>query len=70
MKAGEFLRKVKRIAKEEGREFRWDPALGKGSHGTLYVDRRSTTVKGLTKELGPGLLRAMCHDLDIDVRKL
>jgi len=61
---------VKRIAREEGREFRWNPALGKGSHGTLYLGRCSTTLKDLTKELGPGLLKAMCQDLDIDLRKL
>jgi mRNA interferase HicA len=67
VKGSEFLRKVKRIAKEESREFRWDPALGKGSHGTVHVGPRSTTVKDLKKELGPGLLRSMCKDLEIDI---
>jgi mRNA interferase HicA len=70
VKASEFLRKVKRIAKEEGREYRWDPSLGKGSHGTVHVGPHSTTVKDLKRELGPGLLRSMCRDLQIDIQKL
>jgi mRNA interferase HicA len=70
VKASEFLRKVKRIAREEGRDFRWDPSLGKGSHGTVHVGQHSTTLKDLQKELGPGLLRSMCKDLQIDIQKL
>ncbi len=46
------------------------PAKGKGSHGTLYVGSASTTVKDRKKELGLGLLRAMCRDLGIDPREL
>jgi predicted RNA binding protein YcfA (HicA-like mRNA interferase family) len=36
-----------------------------GSHGTLYLGGRFTVVKDLKKELGPGLLSAMCKQLGI-----
>ncbi len=36
-----------------------------GSHGTLYLGGRFTVVKDLKKELGPGLLSAMCKQLEI-----
>ena len=62
MKGSEFLRKVKR--------YRWVPSRGACSHGTVYVGERSAVVKDLKKELGPGLFRSMCGDLDIDPRDL
>jgi len=46
------------------------PAKGKGSHGTLCFGSATTTVKDRKKELGAGLLRAMCRDLSIDPREL
>jgi mRNA interferase HicA len=70
VKGSEFLRKAKRLAVRNGLIFRWVPAHGKGSHGTLCLGSQSTVVKDLKKELGPGLLRSMCRDLGIDVRQL
>lgn len=65
MKGSEFLRKVKALADARGLAFRWHPARGHGSHGTLYLDTRFTVVKDLKKEIGRGLLRAMCKDLGL-----
>jgi mRNA interferase HicA len=45
--------------------FTWNEAQGKGSHGTLSVGDKSTTLKDLKKEIGPGLLKAMCAQLGI-----
>ncbi|MCY4058954.1 MAG: hypothetical protein OXG44_13210 [Gammaproteobacteria bacterium] len=41
-------------------------SAGSGSHGTLYVGDRKTTVKDRKKELGKGLLAKMLDDLGID----
>ena len=38
---------------------------GSGSHGTLYVGSRKTTVKDRKKEIGKGLLAKMLGDLGI-----
>lgn len=65
MKGSEFLRKVKIIAKRKELSYRWNPERGAGSHGTLYLGERVTVVKDLKKELGPGLLGAMCTQLGI-----
>ena len=40
-------------------------AEGPGSHGTLYVGDRKTTVKDRKKEIGRGLLARMLADLGI-----
>ena len=69
MKGSEFLRKVQRFAKAAGLECRWDATHGKGSHGTLHLGSRATTLKDLTKEIGPGLLRGMCRRLGIEPKQ-
>jgi hypothetical protein len=42
---------------------------GKSSHGTVYLGAAFTIVKDRNKEIGSGLLQAMCKDLGIDPRK-
>ncbi len=65
VKGGEFLRKVKAVARRNTLPWRWVPERGLGSHGTLYLGARFTVVKDLKKELGPGLLSDMCKQLGI-----
>lgn len=65
MKASEFLRKTKALAKREKMSFRWASERGAGSHGTLYLGGTFTVVKDLKKDIGPGLLAAMCKQLGI-----
>jgi mRNA interferase HicA len=65
VKGVEFLRKAKAIAHRRNLEFRWTAERGVGSHGTLYLGDRFAVVKDLKKELGPGLLAAMCKQLGI-----
>lgn len=66
MHVSEFIRRVRKWAKQNEKEVEYKPAKGKGSHGTLYVGSRKTTVKGLHKEIGKGLLEKVLKDLGID----
>jgi hypothetical protein len=61
---------VKALAKRKNIACRWSPERGVGSHGTLYPGGRSTIVKDLKKDLGPGLLADMCKQLGIRKEEL
>ena len=50
MSGVEFVRRAKRYARQFGLSFRFDPSVGKGSHGRLHVGGRFTTVP--RKEIG------------------
>lgn len=60
----EFEKRLKRLARKTG-ESVWFEPHGKGSHGRLYYGDRFTTLKDRKKELGKGLLKAMCSQLGI-----
>ena len=64
MNGTEFIRRVRRYARRFGLSWRFDPAVGKGSHGRLHVGGRFTMVP--RKEIGKGLLAAMLRDLGVD----
>lgn len=66
MKAGEFLRRLRGLARRRGVPYRFDAAKGKGSHGKVHFGSRTTIVKDRNKEVGLGLLHQMCKDLGID----
>jgi len=70
VRGSEFLRKLHSFARRKGLSLVFAPARGKGSHGTVYLGSTSTTLKDPKKELGPGLLRAMCKDLGVDPKEL
>ena len=70
MKAGEFLRRVKRLAERSGVSSTFVVGHGKGSHGTLYYGSRLTVVKDRKKEVSESLLHQMCRQLGIDKRDL
>lgn len=70
VKGSEFLRKLQRLARRRGVRFHYEPSLGKGSHGRVWLEKVSTIMKDPKKELGTGLLRAMCRDLGIEPRDL
>jgi len=64
----EFIRKVRKLARQTGAQVQLDRAQGKGSHQTLAYGARRTTVK--SGEIGIGLLHAMCKQLGIDPKDL
>jgi mRNA interferase HicA len=70
VKAGEFLRRLRDLARRRTVPYRFVPAKGKGSHGKVYFGSRSTLVKDRKKEVGVGLLHQMCKDLGIDAGDL
>jgi len=53
------------LAKDRKIQLSYEPAHGKGSHGTVFFGAASTTLKDPKKEIGPGLLSSMCRDLGI-----
>ena len=48
----------------------WHPEHGKGSHGTLYLNGRLTTVCDLKRELKKGTLHGMLAQLAIELKDL
>jgi predicted RNA binding protein YcfA (HicA-like mRNA interferase family) len=70
VRGSEFLRKLRWLGRRRGVRVRYEPGLGKGSHGRVWFETASTTLKDPKKELGKGLLRDMCRDLGIEPRDL
>ena len=64
MDGKEFEKRVRRLGRQTGMNVRFD-LHGKGSHGRLYYGERFTTLKDRKKEIGKGLLKAMCSQLGI-----
>jgi hypothetical protein len=62
----EFLRRLRKLGKRNGVFVVFDPRHGDGSHGRLYYGTAFTTLKDRRKEIGVGLLRAMCAELSVD----
>ena len=63
MTGKEFIKRARRYAKLTRKTYRFNPRLGKGSHGMLYIGARRTTVK--QGELATGTFRNMLKQLDI-----
>lgn len=70
VKGAEFLRKIRILAKARKMPVRLVAARGKGSHSTLYLGTRFTTIKDQKKEIGPGLLKTMLRDLGLKKKDL
>lgn len=66
MNGREFIARARRWAKAKDLEVHFVASEGSGSHGTLYVGERKTTVKDRKKEIGKGLLAKMLGDLQIE----
>jgi mRNA interferase HicA len=70
VKGAEFERRVRRLARRRRVVCEFVADKGKGSHGRLYFDGESTTLKDRRKEIGGDLFSKMCRDLGIDPREL
>jgi hypothetical protein len=70
MTGAEFVRRLRRLGRRRRVAVRIVPRSGKGSHGRIFYGARSTTIPDLKHELGPGLLQALCRQLEIEVKEL
>jgi mRNA interferase HicA len=66
MKGNEFIKRVRKMAKERGLSFQLDAARGKGSHVTLYLGDRLTIVRNPKDDLKTGTYHAMLKQLGIN----
>ena len=66
MNGRQFIARVREWARRLNVDVRFVASEGAGSHGTLYVGNRKTTVKDRKKDIGKGLLNKMLADLEID----
>jgi mRNA interferase HicA len=65
MNVREFERKVRVLGVRSGTMVVFEPGHSVVNHGRLYYGRRFTTLKHRRKEIGPGLLNAMLHQLGL-----
>jgi mRNA interferase HicA len=65
MNGNEFLKRMKRYAKQKNLDVRFEKHRGKGAHGILYLGDKKTTLKDRKKEIGVGLLNAMLSQLGV-----
>jgi hypothetical protein len=67
----ELLRKPRKLASRRHLGFAFDPAGGKGGHGTIkFGDRETTLRSSCQKEIPKGTLRSMLSQLGVDPRDL
>lgn len=66
MKGNEFIKWVRKLAKERGLFFQMDAARGKGSHVTLYLGDKITIVRNPKDELKTGTFHGMLKQRGID----
>lgn len=64
MKREQFLKLLRRQARDAGLAFRIDKAVGKGSHYRVYVGSRFTTVQ--SGELTPLMARTIRRQLGLE----
>jgi len=70
VKGNEFIKRVRKLAKERGLSCQLDAARGKGSHVTLYLGDKLTIVRNPKDELKTGTYHAMLKQLGIDQEEL
>jgi predicted RNA binding protein YcfA (HicA-like mRNA interferase family) len=72
VKPGEFVRRVKKVARMRGLTFRLEPYRGKGGHQTLRLDGRQTIVAfhGSGHEVPKGTLHAMLRAIGLTLDDL
>ena len=61
------MRQARRYARRNDLEWRFDPARGKGSHGTFYIEDRQTIVQH--GEIPRNMFFGMLRQLGINPRE-
>jgi mRNA interferase HicA len=70
MTGNEFVKKLKKLARERGVECKIDQKRGKGSHVTLYFGNKFTILRNPKDELKKGTLKAMLNQLGLNQNDL
>jgi len=70
MKGNEFIKRIRKLAKERGLFFQLDAARGKGSHITLYLGDKLTIVRNPKDELKTGTFHGTLKQLGVDPEEL
>ncbi len=65
MKGAEFIRRMRKLGRQNGVAVRFVPARGRGSHGILYYGNGRTVVKDRKKELDKKAWRSMLAQLGL-----
>lgn len=65
MNSRQFLASIRRLGRKRGLTVTLDKKRGKGSHALLYFGNRQTVLPNHKDDIGVGLLKSMCRDLDI-----
>ena len=65
MSGNELLKNLKKLARQRGEHLEFIKKHGKGTHGTICLGSRCTTMKDRKKEIGKGLLKAMLEQLGV-----
>lgn len=66
MNTKQFVHKLKRWARGRGIDFDIRKHEGKGSHRTIYIGNRKTTVPWTTNDLTTGTVRGVLKQLEVD----
>lgn len=65
MKGAEFIRRVRKLGRQNGVTVQFVPARGRGSHGTLFYGSAFTVVKDRKKDLDKKAWRSMLTQLGL-----
>lgn len=65
MTAQELIRRLRKLARKQGKTFRIDASRGKGDHAKIFLDANSSLLPGKRGELPTGTYRNICKDLGI-----
>jgi len=65
MTAQELIRRLRKLARKQGKDFRLDEGRGKGDHMMVWLDDQSSFLPGKRGEIPGGTLRSICKGLGI-----
>ncbi|MEN2977876.1 hypothetical protein P7L78_19170 [Tistrella bauzanensis] len=65
MTGKDLMRRLRKLARERGTDFRHDPSHGAGSHGRIYWGTAFTTLQDAKRDIPKGTLNRMLKDLGL-----